>query len=241
METVVVVPGYEGQPRNIVDMQDMHLDKKGFFIGGGPSLLEQFDLLPELENHITFTCNRMNQWDDCPFTPDYHCITEPAAVEKADFFYWDRPGIKHIATHKKQLPESAKRQGWIWINKMGDGQQLRWQGFGGLDDELEPIRTGYTSPLTIAQLGAWMGIRNFYFLGLDMKPIGYAWNPTFERRELTLDKGTSERIRKGLREAFTRAYNDVTNSGRSMYDCTPGGGLNKEGILPYKKLSEVLK
>ena len=85
-----------------------------------------------------------------------------------------------------------------------------------------------------------MGISEFHFLGLDMTSIGYAWNPAFERRELTMDKGTSERIRKGLREAFTRAYNDVTNSGRVMYDCTPGGGLNQQGILPYKKLSEAL-
>lgn len=205
-----------------------------FLLGTGPSLLKQVELLPRLEKEYTFTCNRMAKFQEFKIRPFIHCVTEPQP-----FLEW---GLDIVEVYN--YPQAAnkvaciwwpvKLPGWLWIPKAPEEIQIRWQGFHGLKEPLRPLPTGWASPLTIAQLAAWMGFTEFYFMGIDTTNVGQAWNPTTER-------ATYPRNIRSICECFDRARMDIQMAGRKVYDCTPGGRINKEGILPYVELGDVLR
>ena len=147
-----------------------------FIFGTGPSLIDQLPLLRGLNNEHTFTCNRMRTWEELPFTPWLHAVTEPGP-----FMAWGR-GV--VPTH--DFPEAQNRvgccwfpiniPGWNWLPKAPDDLQVRWQGVFGMGDYLPPIPSAWASPLTISQLALWMGFTKIYILGCDTTQKGQAWD-----------------------------------------------------------------
>jgi hypothetical protein len=103
----------------------------------------------------------------------------------------------------------------------------------GMGDYLPPIPSAWASPLTIAQLALWMGFTELYVLGCDITQQGQAWDR---------EKGTTKFPRniRSIVECADRMRSQIWLNGREIYDCTPGGRLSREGVLPYKDLAEVL-
>ena len=223
----------QGQPQWLLDA---HNTKSGrcFLMGTGPSITKQKDLLAKLENEETFTVNRMKQWKDLPFTPTHHCIAEPGPVAswgKEIFPQYDFPkALNRLAIN--WWPVTA--EGWLWINKAPDDIQCRWEGYWGWQDFLPPIPTAWASPLTIGQIALWLGYTELYFLGMDLTQVGQAWDVAQGRTAM-------ERNIRSILECAERAQRDVTRAGRKIMDCTPGGRFNREGILEYVPLEEVLE
>jgi hypothetical protein len=216
-------------------LQEAHNRKSGrcFIFGTGPSLTSQMHLLHHMRTEETWTVNRMKHWKDLPFTPVNHCIAEPGPIME-----WGRrinPNYDFPeATNKIAVnwwPVTA--EGWLYVPKAPDDIQLRWNGFFGLDDFLPAIPTGWASPLTVAQVAAWMGHTEIFFLGVDTTQTGQAWDPVAGRTAY-------ERNIRSILECFERAGRDMKRAGRIMADCTPGGRVNAEGCLPYVPLEEVL-
>ena len=144
----------------------------------------------------------------------------PAAVNKVACSWWPLRG-KSLA------------KGWLWLPKAPDDRQVRWQGTWGLQDYLPPIPTAWASPLTIAQLALWMGFTELYFLGIDTTQEGQAWDKEFGRT-------AKPRNIRSILECADRVRMDVQMAGREIWDCTPGGRMSREGVLPYKSLEEGL-
>ncbi len=227
---------YWDMPLAMPDWVDaVHNTKSGrtFIFGTGPSLVPQLPHLGPMREETTWSVNRMAHWKDLPFTPTYHCIAEPGPV-----LDWGR-----IMNPVYAFPSAGQQicvnwwpitaPGWLWMPKAPDDIQMRWEGFFGFDDTLPPIPTGWASPLTIAQIAAWMGFREFYFLGIDTTQTGQAFDPIAGRT-------AQPRNIVSILECFERARRDIERAGAVVYDCTPGGLINEEGVLPYRSLEEVL-
>lgn len=221
-----------GQPDWILDA---HNTKSGrvFILGTGPSLASQMDVLAGLRSEDTWTVNRMARWTDLPFIPTHHSVTEPGPIidwGRGVHHEYDFPrAMNRIAVH--WFPVTAP--GWLWVAKAHDDVQLRWEGFFGLGDQFPPIPSGWASPITLLQVAAWLGYQEFYLLGCDTTQVGQAWDT---------EKGNTKQPRAILTilECADRARAEIEKAGRKLIDCTPGGRMNQEGILPYVDLAEVL-
>tara|TARA_Y100000310_G_scaffold328688_1_gene397223 strand:- start:1297 stop:1545 length:249 start_codon:yes stop_codon:yes gene_type:complete len=78
-----------------------------------------------------------------------------------------------------------------------------------------------------------MGYTELYYLGVDTTQEGQAWDP---------ERGRTREPRsiRSILECADRARVQIETAGRHIYDLTPGGRLNQEGVLPYLPLEEVL-
>lgn len=226
------MPGIE-QPEWLAKAHNVHKGKRIFMIGSGPSLIDQLPILHKLRDEHTWTVNRIARWKELPFTPTYHSIAEPGPVVQwgqGILPIYDFPAVPdRIAIH--WFPVTAP--GWLWAPKAPDDVQMRWQGFWGLGDFLPPVPSGWASPLTTAQIAAWFGYDEFYFLGIDTTQTGQAWDKVGGRTKVMRSILTIE-------ECFDRARQEIEKAGRRIVDCTPGGRINERGILPYEELEKVL-
>lgn len=221
-----------GQPDWVLKVHNAY-SGRCFIFGTGPSLVSQLPLLGHMKGEMTFTVNRMAKWKDLPFTPTHHCIAEPAPIGNGGRFVhpqYDHPqAINRIAINWSPVVAP----GWLWVAKAHDDVQMRWHGFFGLGDTLPPVPTGWCSPLTVCQVAAWMGFQEFYFLGIDTTQEGQAWDQTNGRTQ-------QPRAVVAILECADRAYHQIIKAGRKIYDCTPGGRINLEGVLPFMPLEDVL-
>ena len=216
-------------------IDDIHNKYSGtaFILGTGPSLVKQVHLLPQLIGKYTFTCNRMRLWGEVPFAPFVHCVTEPQP-----FLEWGL-SIVPVYDHPKAqnrvgcIWTPIKVPGWLWCPKAPETIQIRWQGFMGFQEEFRALPTGWASPLTIAQLAVWMGFRTLVFMGVDTTNEGQAW-------DVEKARAVFPRNIRSILECFDRARMDIQANGAKVWDCTPGGRLSREGVLPYRDLAEVL-
>lgn len=237
----------------MIDYSDcLHNIHKGrvFLFGTGPSLIDQLPLLEKLKGERTWGCNGLPKWKALPFDPTYFSVTDIyGAATLSKFVFPERKMVRfHIGwAGEESIPE------FIWIEKARDHNQVWSHGFVGFGDTLPPIPTGRTSPLTMCQLAAWMGFREFYFLGIE-QTMGYCYDPgaTMSVRGMDLGTGRGQKYLLAVQRCFTVARKTIEENGGHIYDCTPGGFLNEscttkrrgvphKTVLPYKELAEVLK
>ncbi len=216
-------------------LEDVHNKYSGrcFLFGTGPSIVKQLPLLRKMKDEYVFTCNRMKRWDDFPLNPFVHCVTEPQP-----FLEWGStivPDYDHPRAQNRVgcMWWPIRVPGWLWLPKAPEEIQMRWHGVKGFDEQFCAVPTGWASPLTILQLAAWMGFREFYFLGCDTSQDGQAW-------DVTNGRTVYPRNIRSILECFDRARIDIKLAGAKVYDCAPGGRLNQEGVLEYMDLAEVL-
>jgi hypothetical protein len=217
-------------------VHNFYQNKRAFMFGTGPSLVQQRSLLPALASEDTWTVNRMRFWymsGGLPFKPTHHIVTEPGPCT-----WWGK-----MVEPRYDFPEAKNRiainwwpvtaPGWLWCPKAPDDIQIRWQGMFGFGEDLPPLPTGWASPLTGSQLAYWMGYETIYMLGIDTTQEGQAWDPI-------LGRTLQPRQIRTILDCFERASREVKRHGRKMYDCTPGGRINQEGILEYVELGDVI-
>jgi hypothetical protein len=236
-------------------VMDLHNIKSGriFILGNGPSLLQD-DLTP-LKDEATFTCNAFLRWQDRPWNPTYNGVTDVYDAKELErcAYRGEAQDTKmfHIGWPGDAYPHN---DAFLWVEKAAESVHMDVVGFAGLEYGLPPIPTGRTSPLTNAQLAAWMGYREFYFLGIEQTTVGYVYDP---EATITMSGGEfkTDNPKKFLavQRCAHRMRADIEAAGGTIYDCTPGGLLNisgkdtprrgarKEYPLEYKPLKEVLE
>jgi len=225
-----------------------------FILGTGPSLIEQLPLLAKLENEATFTCNTIFAWKELPFTPTYYGLSDVYDQKAIDNLALTIPA--ETEAFNVQWPGHYNNERFMYVEKAHDSHQVRKDGFAGLNDILPPLPTGRTTPLTLAQLAAWFGYREFYFLGFE-QTRGYCYGPDLiasgiQKVPFPIDKNPRYRI--AVQHCSWRMRQDVEAVGGKVIDCTPGGLLNrtqgaevKHGLPPfvppleYMELADVLE
>ena len=187
-----------------------------------------------------------------PFAPTYYGITDIQEQRRVDLL----AGLLSDETmaFNVRWPNTYNNPRFISVEKAHDSQQVRSAGFLGLHETEQPVfPTGRTSPITLAQLAAWMGYREFYFLGIE-QTHGYCYDP-----EARIDDGggsfvgdKNPRYSIAIKDCAKIMRAAIEGAGGSVHDCTPGGLLNVTGkgapghmvsaadILPYRDLREVL-
>lgn len=235
-------------------VQAIHNTTRGriFIFGNGPSLVASSSLLGALNQEATFTCNNFGLWEGAPFEPTYYGISdiyEMRLIKRCLFPQWAHTQRFHVGWPGDHYP---RHESFTWVEKAHDSIQVQRVGFAGLGDEMPPIPTGRTTPLTLAQLAAWMGYREFYFLGIEQSPVGYAHDPEKDTNMRGQPRPTHPRMIQAIQRSFIRAREDIEAAGGVIYDCTEGGFLNETGreqkrrglswkeCLPYKELSDAL-
>jgi len=233
----------------MVDIQSLHNQYKGrvFIVGNGPSLLGQQGLLARLQSERTHTCNGMYLWKDLPFLPTFYGISSNKRhhMEAVNELESWRPVVKLML--KKNYPSFGLRDDWVWV-PANFGLWMIDRGFHGFGDTLPVLPHGRATPLTQCQVMAWMGFTEFCFLGVDETSYGHVYGtngPLAERRK---DGGLGEPLNgkewllneQATFDSYVRARQDIEVAGSRIYDCTPNGRLNREGILPYAELADVL-
>jgi hypothetical protein len=221
-------------------------------MGNGPSLLECD--LSNMKDEATFCCNSFFKWEERPFDPTYYGVTDiyvrKVLNEMADLC----DGSDAIKFHTGWPDERYPRNdAFIWVEKAAENVHMDVVGFVGLDSDLPPVPTGRTSPLTNAQLAAWMGYREFYFLGIEQTVLGYMHDPLAGNTAVSgIPKNWNPKIFLAVQRCAHRMRADIEAVGGVVYDCTPWGLLNPTGEhtvrtdirkqypLPYKDLRELI-
>lgn len=217
-----------------------------FILGIGPSMIHQLPLLERLKGEATFGCNYLLDWKELPFVPTYYSVTDehPNRAWK-----WTYPDVEMFRIYGSKEP--CLHPLWHWWPMYADRHRVENQGMVGLDDKWDCLRTGWCCPITNLQIAAWLGYREFYMLGMDTTPIGYAYNPKEVRKAFP-------RMFGGIQRSMRRSRQCIEAASGRIYDCTPGGWLNETywhfwkpeerpqvpwawaNVLLYKPLEEVL-
>jgi hypothetical protein len=228
-------------------------------LGNGPSLVDQLDLLRQAKagGLPIFTCNGYGSWIGAP-EPTYHGVSDVRTwkgLEKVRYPHWQRTLRFNVQFERDSTGDTdwAEHEGWWTVKKAPDNIQVSPHGLVGFGDELEPIPTARTTPMTLISLAIWLGYRDFYLAGVE-QTRGYAWNPNETKSsiigaEFPLDK--NPRYQLSVQRNAKKIREDIEANGGSIYDCTPNGLLNgrtevERGfatpeILQFKPLEEVVR
>lgn len=204
------------------------IGRRCFVLGNGASLLRQEKTLRELNGQPTLTCNHFYEWHGAPLVSTYHGVTD--IVERRVLRQCEGPKTAlHIAGTR--VP-GIVYDPWIGVPISPDigENRIMAAGFQGLGDTLPPLPTGQTTPLTLAQVAAWMGYREFYFLGIDLGGT-YCYAPDTQRF-------FHPRQVWRIKECFKRAKQDVEAAGGVLMSCTPDSPINE--AVGYIPLEEVI-
>lgn len=236
----------------VLELHNSAKRRRCFIVATGPSLLQQMHLLPLLKDEDTFSVNGLPRWKALPFTPTYHGVTDiPHSAVQSKFVFPEMG--PEVLRFNVAWPGWEHADGFTYVEKAAEHIQMQTYGFAGLNDDLPPLPTGRTTPLTLAQLAAWFGYEELYFLGFDLSR-GYVDRPEATEgnsgRPFQIDD--NPRIIQSIQRCATKMVEYLHAAGRQVYDCSPGGFLNDSNtrmprglrpipIIPYRPLADVLQ
>ena len=195
-----------------------------FIVGTGASLLDQIPVLKKLKKEATFGTNGLILWEDLPFVPTYYSIGVLWRMHYAD---WFKKKTKIFITWKED-PGDDK---WTWIPRLqGRHRSLLQNPVVGFGNTFHAIPTARTAPLSMVQLAAWMGYREFYMLGVELSNGGHCYSPK--------DVRNTGFLNPPIIENATILKAAVEEHGGTIVDCSPGGNLHR--VFDYMPLEEVL-
>ncbi len=153
--------------KDIKKFNDIHNKKRCFFVGNGPSL--KADDLTKLHNNgdITFGFNRVyNIFDDTPWRPTFYISQDEKMLAGC------RDIINNIELPNKFIPIQHK---WYFDIAINDAVYFNIKNqisenpeeYLFSDDISEVIYNSSTVMYTAAQIAAYMGFSEIYFIGVD--------------------------------------------------------------------------
>ncbi|MGG3564205.1 6-hydroxymethylpterin diphosphokinase MptE-like protein [Neobacillus rhizosphaerae] len=143
--------------------KNIHLSKRCFIIGNGPSL--NAEDLEKLKNEITFAFNRIYYiFDKTNWRPTYYCSEDDKTIFKS------KEEINEIKIENKFFPVNFPwdykihfNNAMYYIFKFGDrSEEPRFS-----ENIVKGIYWGNTVAYTAIQIAVYMGIKEIYLLGVD--------------------------------------------------------------------------
>lgn len=193
--------------------------------GNGPSLASHKNLLANIPM-ATFGCNRLILWNECPFIPTYYACSASAVIK--DVEPRNPPYKRHKFMVSRMRDQLEGWTGWTRVYKKEEHDLLE---NAPTEDIL--VRGGATMAGIMAQLAAWMGYRELYFVGIEQKGAGHVFDPNGEAKMYYFIPDEDK-----LFANWRHIKDFYEERGIKLRDCTPDGRLND--ILEYQDLSEVL-
>lgn len=149
--------------KNIKTLKNIHLNKRCFIIGNGPSLTTMD--LDKLKNEITFAFNRIYFiFDKTDWRPTYYCSEDDKTIFKS------KEEINELKIENKFFPVNFPwdykihfNNAMYYIFKFGDrSEEPRFS-----ENIVKGIYWGNTVAYTAIQIAVYMGIKEIYLLGVD--------------------------------------------------------------------------
>lgn len=234
---------YSKNGKMIKKLKDIHLNKRCFIIGNGPSLTSQD--LDKLKSEITFAFNRIYyMFSKTEWRPTYYCSEDDKTVIKS------RKEIANLKLQHNFFPINFPRDYNIhfanaiyYIFKFGNKQKE--PKFS--EDIVKGIFWGNTVAYSAIQLAVYMGVKEIYLLGVDHN-FSKMLN---DKGELIIDKTAKDYFTEQYNsdkedlyipnvEVSTRAfkaakkYADINNI--KIYNATRGGKLEVFERVDFDKL-----
>lgn len=223
-----------GRGKNIQRLKNIHLGKRCFIIGNGPSLLVSD--LERLHNEITFASNRIYRiYNKTEWRPDYYVAFEP------EFVKGNIDEIIKIPVKKGRLINNiGYRDGadhiTYWINCTSqfciNKETTKSVKFS--EDISRYVGDGYSVVFTIIQIAIYMGFKEIYLIGMD-----HNYNDDFTSHFYNdkTDDYQTPTFWKGIEYAYQLSKTYADNHGISIINITRGGNLE---VFPRSSVEEVL-
>lgn len=202
------------------DLKDQ-FNGRCFILGTGPSLLR---LTKEdkaaLDKEYTFGCSRYWRWQDAVGLK-FYVVSEQHHVHQ----------MRESGTNQASASIARFMLQWQppqddWVGLPVDEYRHVSVANSGLG-KYPYVHQAVSETLIALQVAWWLGFNEFFFLGNECTRMGEVYDVNEQRGS---DIGT-------MGSDFAAAARQL---GNRLWDCTPGGELSKQGIVPYKDLSEVL-
>lgn len=152
------------QGRKLKQFKNVHLGKRCFIIGNGPSLSEKdLDILSE-NKEITFGMNRVYKiFDKTDWRPTYYCCEDELIIKET------QTQINQIEAKEKFIPINLK---WYHDVNIKDARYFylnynKDEKYGFSTDIAHQINCRGTVTFTCMQIAAYMGFKEVYLLGVD--------------------------------------------------------------------------
>lgn len=193
----------------ISDFKNLHGSKRVFILCSGPTLAE-LDLKP-LERRLTIGLNRSFM----AYHPaTYHCVMDHRLYE----------------LYKAELEKSRYL---FTFEDRPFGIPIKLLGAEGFSWDLEEgIYSGYTVSYYALQLAIYMGFKEIYFLGLDLR--------NFEKQThffgFDHHSDTHEEFAfPKMRQSFERIAPTLKERGIEVFNCSPKSSLECFPFMSYEK------
>lgn len=203
--------------KDIKTLKNIHLNKRCFIIGNGPSLTAED--LDKLKNEITFAFNRIYYiFDKTDWRPTYYCSEDDKTIFKS------KEEINNLKIENKFFPVNFPwdykihfKNAKYFIFKFGDRNvEPKFS-----EDIVKGIYWGNTVAYTAIQMAVYMGINEIYLLGVD-----------HNFSKMVNDKGEIV-IDKTAKDYFTDKYN---NDKEDLY--IPNIEVSTRAFTAAKKYTE---
>jgi hypothetical protein len=231
-------PRFRESMRRLRRYHNIHLGKRCFVLGNGPSL-KQTDLTL-LDNEYTFCTNRIYlMLDQLGFTPSYYVVVNDLIVEQCakDIEALSMP--KFVGWHNRDKIRFTEDMSFLWTRS-----GLRSWFY---TDLTEGCWEGNTVTMACIQLAYYMGFKEVYLLGVDHS-YQFSGTPHAEQVSQGDDPNhfAPNYFGKGFRwhlpdlegsELAYRVANHIfKTSGRKICDATIGGKLQVFPKVEYYSL-----
>lgn len=157
---------YKRHIDELVKMKDIHLNKRCFIIGNGPSLKpEDLELL---KNEITFGANKIyNIFNETKWRPTYYLVQDPVTLnnikENIEYVKSSKTFISFTAKIKSRFYNTAKNIVYFYINSMNYPEKDPYFS----KNVSKEISEGYTVTYSAIQFASYFGFKEIYLLGVD--------------------------------------------------------------------------
>lgn len=229
--------------KNIQSLKNIHLGKRCFIIGNGPSLTTKD--IDKLKNEITFAFNRIYYiFDKTNWRPTYYCSEDDKTIFKS------KEEINNLKVKHKFFPVNYPwdykihfKNANYYIFKFGDRNvEPRFS-----EDIVKGIYWGNTVAYTAIQMAVYMGIKEIYLLGVDhnfSKMIN-------DKGEIIIDKTAKDYFTEKYNSdkedlyipnievstrAFIAAKKYAENHNIKIYNATRGGKLEVFERVDFDKI-----
>lgn len=234
--------------RRLCALRNCHKGRKAFFIGMGPSL--KVEDLEKLNGQLTFACNKIYLcFEETAWRPDYYSVVDILVAENNATTIEALECDKILDVSVKSTLASCDDAIWVNGGLYADD--------GGTIFQPNPFR-GFGAGATVLyfqlQLAWFMGIREFYLLGLDFsfkipkKVVGDSlhgevlenddevnhFHPDYRKKSETWTMPNME----GQRAAFSKAREFIESRGGRIWNCSR---TTKLDVIETESLENALR
>lgn len=237
----------ENQKR-ILALKNIHLGKRAFIIGNGPSL-NQMDL-SLLKHEITFGSNAFFLAKrKLGFLPTYYNVEDPLPAEdNAETLNTLTDTTKIFAHDLKYCLRPSDNTLYVYFDRYySNDSSPNFPRFS--DNALKVVYWGGTVVYMSIQLAFYMGIKEVYIIGVDLKydvPQSAGYDSVITSESLDENHFHPDYFGPGKRwhhphvermqQSIEKAAKYFEQNGGSLYNATVGGNLNVLKRANYESL-----